>query len=112
VNLKEYNHSVFLAMKEAEWQRWVVRLAGMNKWLIYHTYDSRRSQPGFPDLVLVGHERLIFCELKSEKGRLRKEQKVWLSALLATKTCETYVWRPSEHESVRKILTPHGRRAA
>ena len=40
-------------MNEAELQRNVLSLAAMTGWLAYHTYDSRRSQAGFPDLVLV-----------------------------------------------------------
>jgi hypothetical protein len=90
----------------------VIRYSQLRGWLCFHTYDSRRSQPGFPDLVLVGHERLIFAELKSEKGRLRKEQKAWLAELEKTDSTEVYVWRPSDFESVTQILTPHGRRAA
>lgn len=65
-------------------------------WLIYHTYDSRRSYPGFPDLVLVKPPRVLFVELKREHGRLSRDQQRWLEALSACPGVETYVWRPRD----------------
>ncbi len=38
---------------EKPFQAQVVELARLSGWLTYHTHDSRRSQSGFPDLVLV-----------------------------------------------------------
>jgi hypothetical protein len=38
-------------------------------YLVYHTHDSRRSAPGFPDLVLCNGQRLLFVELKSRTGK-------------------------------------------
>ena len=39
-------------LKETEkgFQAAVVELARLRGWLVYHTYDSRRSAKGFPDL--------------------------------------------------------------
>jgi hypothetical protein len=51
-------------------------------WRVYHTWDSRKSEPDFPDLVLV-RDRVMFAELKSPRGRLRKDQAAWLCALRA-----------------------------
>ena len=53
----------------------VVDLARTLGWRVYHTYDSRRSQPGFPDLVLV-RERILFLELKSETGKLSHDHEI------------------------------------
>lgn len=56
---------------EAELQRMVTRLADTLGWTLqYHTHDSRRSQAGFPDLVLVhpGQGRIVYAELKTMKG--------------------------------------------
>lgn len=69
------------AGSEQAFQLQVLQLAGFYNWLAYHTHDSRRSQPGFPDLVLVRGTELLFVELKTDKGRLRPEQTVWLQAL-------------------------------
>src|SRR5688572_19177552 len=38
---------------ERAFQAQVVKYARLMGWTAYHTHDSRRSQAGFPDLVLV-----------------------------------------------------------
>jgi hypothetical protein len=92
-----------LALSEKKWQALVVQMARTFGYLSYHTLDSRKCAPGYPDLTLVGHGRLIYAELKKEKGRLSPAQKVWLEEL--GKTCaEVYVWRPSQYKEVRAIL--------
>ncbi|MEM0142446.1 MAG: VRR-NUC domain-containing protein [Candidatus Parvarchaeum sp.] len=91
-------------MSERDLLHNVKQLALLTKWLVYHTYDSRRSDPGFPDLVLV-KDRIIFVELKTAKGRLRPQQKIWLAALEDT-GAEVYVWRPIDwtNGTIRKVL--------
>src|SRR5207248_11253266 len=81
----------------------VIRLAKLRGWMVYHTHDSRRSASGFPDLVLCRPSRLIFVELKSEKGKPTMEQIEWLDALSGTGT-EVFLWRPSDLERVAWIL--------
>jgi hypothetical protein len=51
-------------MTEKQLQGAVVELAKRLGYLVYHTFDSRRSNPGWPDLVLCKPPRLIFAELK------------------------------------------------
>jgi hypothetical protein len=92
-----------LVLTEKEWQRQVLDLARLCGWRHgYHTFDSRRSASGFPDLVLV-RERVIFAELKSETGKLSAAQADWLAALEAA-GAETYVWRPSDVVDVMQAL--------
>jgi hypothetical protein len=80
---------------EKELQAAVLKLAGYTGWLSYHTYDSRRSTPGFPDLIMVRWGRGLAVELKSSKGRATPEQLNWL-ALLSSTGWESYLWRPSD----------------
>jgi len=78
------------------------RLCG---WLVYHTFNSSKSDPGFPDLVLVRDGRIVYAELKTEKGRLTKHQRDWLKALDDAGQ-EVYVWRPSDwdHGRIQEVL--------
>ena len=92
-------------MTEKQLQQAVVELAQYKGYLVYHTYDSRKSEPGFPDLTMVKQGRLIFVELKSAKGKVSPEQLVWLGALMVT-NAEVYVWRPADWQSgeIERIL--------
>ncbi|TDX78692.1 VRR-NUC domain-containing protein [Rathayibacter sp. PhB151] len=68
---------------EAGLQREVEARAAIHGWMSYHTHDSRRSNPGYPDLHLV-HVRgrlSLFLELKTQTGRIRPEQDTWIEAL-------------------------------
>ena len=89
---------------EREFQAQVIKYAELAGWLVYHTYDSRRSQPGFPDLVLVRNKTVVFAELKSEKGRPTKAQKMWLYALEDCETVITRIWRPRDWNKVEAVL--------
>lgn len=96
-------------MTERDFQRAVLDLCALYDWpCVYHTHDSRRSQPGFPDLVICGHERLIFAELKTDKGRLSPEQLEWYERLrdLPLREPEVYVWRPRDLDVIGRILNP------
>jgi len=81
----------------------VVRLATLLHWRAYHTHDSRHSSAGFPDLVLVRRPRVIFAELKSDRGRCTPEQRAWL-AELAECSVEVTLWRPSDWEEIERCL--------
>ena len=54
--------------RERDFQRAVCQLAKALGCIVYHTHDSRRSEPGFPDLVIVGKRGFMFRELKQPKG--------------------------------------------
>lgn len=77
------------------------RLAG---WLVYHPFDSRRSEPGYPDLTLVHPERgLVFAELKTARGRLSAAQVRWLTAI-GQAGARAYVWRPDDWPRIAAVL--------
>lgn len=92
-------------MNEKAFQTAVVRLAGQFGWKVYHTWLSIHSAAGFPDLVLARErdQRLIFAELKGDKGKLSAAQQDWLATL---KVCgmETYSWWPSDVDALAEIL--------
>lgn len=54
---------------------------------------------GFPDLVLVG-SRVLWRELKSDRGRLDADQLRWRDVLLAA-GADWDVWRPADWVSGR-----------
>ena len=80
-------------MTERQFQSQVRDYARLTGWLGYHTHRSDRSDKGFPDLVLVRDRRVLWLELKSEKGRTTPEQETWLAALRQAGQ-DAYVVRP------------------
>jgi hypothetical protein len=50
---------------------------------------------GFPDLVIAGPGGVAFRELKSDRGRLSADQKLWQGALLDA-GADHWVWRPTD----------------
>lgn len=72
----------------------VVRDAALlYEWLHYHTHDSRRSDRGFPDIVLIKGDRILWRELKTQKGKLSPDQEIWRDRLLAA-GADWAIWRP------------------
>lgn len=93
-----------LEIPESSWQTTVTDLLDRMGWLWHHETDSRKSRRGFPDLVAVKGARVLFIELKTNKGRIRPEQHEWLDRLRAT-AVEVYVWRPADWPEVVSTLT-------
>lgn len=89
---------------EAQFQAAVIELATRCGWLTHHEYDSRRSTAGFPDLVLVRAPRTLFIELKTQRGRVRPEQRAWLETLLCCPGVEVAVWRPADWPTIEATL--------
>lgn len=92
------------AISEKNFQAQILQLANLTGWKCYHTHDSRRSQKGFPDLVLVRSPLVLFVELKSEDGKLRPEQEAWLEALSRCEGVEARLWRPGMWPEIEEIL--------
>lgn len=96
-------------LTEKDLQSLVLDVARIAGWRHYHTFNSKHSASGFPDLVFVGHGRIVFAELKSETGKLSDKQKLWIEDLLKN-GAEVHVWRPRDWPSIVRTLT--GREAA
>lgn len=62
-----------------------------------------RNASGLPDLILVRRPRLVFAELKAERGRTTLAQAAWLAELRAC-TQEAYLWRPSSWQEIERVL--------
>lgn len=104
-------------MKEAHFQNYLVRVARENGWLVHHTRTAlaksgRYMTPiqghiGFPDLVLIHQEqpRLVFAELKNERGILRPGQKKWLDCLQRIPCVFVCLWRPEMLEAIEQFLS-------
>ena len=105
---------------EKDWQRDVIRLAQTLGWRVAHFRPAHTSKgwrtavaadgAGFPDLCLV-RDRVIFAELKTEKGRVTEEQQEWIAALEVAGV-ESYVWRPTDLDDVMAVLLHRERRVA
>jgi hypothetical protein len=91
-------------LSEKQWMAQVVELAKTLGWKVFHAYDSRRSEPGFPDLVLVKPPSVIFVELKKQDGKVTKPQKIWLDALQRSRNVQAYLWRPSDWDWIQGVL--------
>ncbi len=89
---------------EKDWQEQVEQLAELFGWRKYHTWRSIKSDPGFPDLVLLRPPRLIFAELKIEGKEPTPAQYDWLHGIAASGK-EAYVWYPADLEMVTRILS-------
>ena len=96
--------SVKSDITEKAFEGQVKDLAKVFGWRYYHTWRSIHSPAGFPDCVFVRLSRLVFAELKSNKGKLSLEQEAWLEDLKATEKCEVYLWRPSDIDSIVEVL--------
>ena len=88
---------------ERDFARQVIDLAHLYQWRVHRNWTELHSPKGWPDLVLCRPPRLLFVELKSEKGRTTPEQESWLADLQA---CGQYtcVWRPSDWDEIVKVL--------
>jgi hypothetical protein len=92
-------------VSEKVFQDAVVRLAKQHGWMAYHTWSSKRSPEGFPDLVLAkAGQPLYVCELKREDGQVTLAQQAWLAALGACTGVVAEIWRPKDLEEICRQL--------
>ncbi|MDQ3273527.1 MAG: VRR-NUC domain-containing protein [Actinomycetota bacterium] len=83
------------AMSETKLQTEARNQARILRLLAYHTHDSRRSDKGFPDLVVVGPGGVLYRELKDETGVVSPDQVEWLVRLVEAGV-DAGVWRPTD----------------
>ncbi len=101
-------------MTEADWQGQVIDLAHAYQWRHLHVrrtigkgkkWVTATNVVGWPDLSLWSErqKRIIFVELKSEKGKPSPEQ-VEVMASLEAAGQEVYLWRPSDLDVAHRVL--------
>jgi hypothetical protein len=74
-------------------------------WLFYHTFDSRRSAPGFVDAVLAKPGKpLLMCELKVPGGVVTLAQQRWLNVLQQGAGVEAHLWYPEDWSEIVERL--------
>jgi len=117
---------------EDAWQAQVLHLLALHGWdWWYHTHDSRHSPAGWPDIVAIRRKdrRILFAELKSDRGHPTPEQAAVLELLMdvcrggyaATRAMlpahtaapflatgnarvDAFIWHPADIEHVLEVL--------
>ncbi len=70
----------------------------------YHPFLSKWSEKGYPDITIIKVPKLIFLELKTDKGKVTPAQQEWNDLLNQCKTIEAHIVRPSDFESIVSML--------
>jgi hypothetical protein len=86
-------------MSEDELLTCVIDTMRLLRWRVHHVRNSKRGvvqgHVGFPDVIALRDGRVLVVELKSDKGRLTDDQRVWLDEWRKTGAF-VHVWRPSD----------------
>lgn len=90
-------------LTEKQFMAQVVKLAELFGWRCWHQRDSPGTRHGWPDLVCIRRPRVVFLELKSDRGRLTPEQAATI-ALLRACDQEAYVIRPGTWPVLETLL--------
>lgn len=91
-------------MTEKQLQRAITDAAKLYRWDVYHTTYSIGSDRGYPDLTLVHPEHgVIWCELKTYRGRVSDDQRRWLHRLEAAGQRAWLVY-PDDLDALLRVL--------
>lgn len=71
----------------------------------YHTHLSKKSEPGFPDVVLLKPPLLLFAELKRQGERPTAAQHAWLTALGQVQQVAAHLWYPADLPQIIAVLS-------
>lgn len=91
-------------MNEDELLRNVTELCGWLGLPVHHCRPARtvtgwrtpiQGDRGFPDLVIVGADRVLYPELKSDSGSLDADQRMWRDRLRSA-GAGWVLWRPRD----------------
>lgn len=105
--------SSLVKVSEAQFQKAVIELAHRFNWRVAHFKTAQTSKgawvtpvaadgAGFPDLCLV-RERIVFIELKAEKGTMSDNQLAWGDALRVAGV-EYHCFKPRDWDEIERVL--------
>ena len=100
-------------------QNRLIDAARLTGWLHYHTYDSRRSPIGFPDLVMVRDGKLLAIECKRDLAEVaampRTErgcaQLIWIGAMAQVPGVRAAVVSPENEDMALAWITARREKA-
>jgi hypothetical protein len=92
-------------MTEKQLQEAVIEAAGYLGYRHFHAFDMRRSDVGFPDLLLLRERdgRCYAIECKSSTGRPTSAQLDWIAAFAAC-GIPAMIVRPIDLDTVLEML--------
>ncbi len=93
-----------IKINEKDFQAQVRQLAELNGWRVWASWRSFNSPKGEPDLRLVRPPRVVFAELKTDKGKLTEHQYEGIGDLMRCPGVEVHVWRPSDWDEIVETL--------
>ena len=94
---------------ERRWQVQVRAWLHRAGFVSYHTFDSRKSEPGFPDIIaILPGVVIIAVELKTNRGRVTSSQQFWLDAFRSV-GIYTGVWRPRDSDAIEAAISAWAR---
>lgn len=100
---------------EYECETTIIEAAKLGGWLVHAERPARsnrgwrtpiRGDAGWPDLVLVGHGRVVVLELKRRPNQVTDDQGRWLEALRRAMVDARVVYVPDELDAlVAELVT-------
>lgn len=95
------------AVPEKTFMAQLIQVARLHGWITYHTFDSRKSPEGFPDLTVArpepGRGDVYLWELKTARGKMTMAQQLWLTALDGKRITAGLV-RPADFADLAHLL--------
>ena len=90
---------------EAQFQARIIYEAHLAGWWVYHTYDSRKSQPGWPDLHMyhaeTGRKLIVECKVNNAYPTFTQKK---VHELMKACGDEVLIWRPQNIDYILKTL--------
>ena len=81
----------------------VIALAKRCGWRVFHVFNSRKSEAGWPDLFMVRGPRCLIRELKVPPNKTTAAQDDWLD-LLRGAGLDAGVWTPDDWNTIEDCL--------